>query len=57
MVIKSKGMRRARHVARAGEIRNTYNILIGKHKGKRPLRRPRGVDERIILEWILEKRG
>jgi hypothetical protein len=24
-----------------GEIRNAYNILFGKHEGKRPLGRPR----------------
>jgi len=29
----------AEHVTRLGEIRNTYNILIGKFEGKRPLGR------------------
>jgi hypothetical protein len=24
-----------------GEMRNAYNILVGKHEGKRPLGRPR----------------
>jgi len=28
-------------VARMGEIRNAYNILVGKPEGKRPLDRPR----------------
>jgi hypothetical protein len=26
-----------------GEIRNAYNILVGKHEGKRPLGRPRRI--------------
>jgi hypothetical protein len=34
-------MREAEHVACMGEIRNAYNILIGKPKGKRMLGRPR----------------
>jgi hypothetical protein len=31
----------AGHVARMGENRNVYRILVGKPEGKRPLRRPR----------------
>ena len=34
-------MRRARYVARMGERRGIYRVLVGKHKGKRPLGRPR----------------
>jgi hypothetical protein len=34
-------MRWTGHVARIGETRNAYRILIGKPEGKRPLRRPR----------------
>ena len=34
-------MRRARYVARMGERRGIYRALVGKHKGKRPLGRPR----------------
>jgi hypothetical protein len=34
-------MRWAGHVARIGERRHGYIILIGKHEGKRPLGRPR----------------
>jgi hypothetical protein len=33
-VLKSKRMRWAGHVARMGEVRNAYNILIGKPEGK-----------------------
>jgi hypothetical protein len=34
-------MRWARHVEYTVQMRNTYNIFVGKPKGKRPLRRPR----------------
>jgi hypothetical protein len=34
-------IRWAGHVARIGEGRNVYRVLVGKHEGKRPLERPR----------------
>jgi hypothetical protein len=34
-------MRWAGHVARKKEKSNAYRLLVGKRKGKRPLRRPR----------------
>ena len=34
-------MRWAGHVARIGERRGVYRVLVGKHEGKRPLGRPR----------------
>jgi hypothetical protein len=40
-MIKSNRMRWAGHVARIGENRNAYRILVGKPEGKRPLGRPR----------------
>jgi hypothetical protein len=40
-MIKSRRMRWAGHVARMGEKRNAYRILVGKLEGKRPLGRPR----------------
>jgi hypothetical protein len=40
-IIKSRRMRWAGHVARIGEKRNGYMLLVGKPEGKRPLRRPR----------------
>jgi hypothetical protein len=40
-MIKSRGLRWAGHVARMGETRNVYAILVGKPEGKRPLGRPR----------------
>jgi hypothetical protein len=39
--IKSRRMRWAGHVARVGEGRNMYRVLVGKPEGKRPLERPR----------------
>jgi hypothetical protein len=38
-VIKSRRMRWAGHVARMGEGRGVYRVLVGRHKGKRPLGR------------------
>jgi hypothetical protein len=40
-MIKSRRIRWAGHVARIGEKRNIYRILVGKPEGKRPLERPR----------------
>jgi hypothetical protein len=40
-IIKSRKMRLAGHIARIGEMRNTYRILKGKPEGKRPLGKPR----------------
>jgi hypothetical protein len=40
-VIKSRRLRWAGHVARMGERRGVYRVLVGKPEGKRPLRRPR----------------
>jgi hypothetical protein len=40
-VIKSRRMRWAGHVARIGEGRGVYRVLIGRPEGKRPLERPR----------------
>ena len=39
-VIKSKRMRWAGHVARKGQERGVYRVLVGKPEGKRPLVRP-----------------
>jgi hypothetical protein len=40
-VIKSRRMRWARHVARMGEGRGVYRVLVGRPEGKRLLGRPR----------------
>jgi hypothetical protein len=40
-MIKSRRIRWARHVARMGERRNAYRILVGKPEGRRPLGRPK----------------
>jgi hypothetical protein len=45
-VIKARRMRWTGHVARMGEVRGAYNILVGRPEGRRPLgrRRRRWVD-------------
>jgi hypothetical protein len=40
-IITLRRMRCAGHVARIGEKRNAYRLLVGKPEGKRPLGRPR----------------
>jgi hypothetical protein len=40
-MIKSGRMRWAGHVARMGEKKNAYRMLVGNPEGKRPLGRPR----------------
>jgi hypothetical protein len=44
-MIKSRRVRWAENVARTGEKKNLYRILVGKPEGKRPLERPR-------LRWV-----
>jgi hypothetical protein len=39
-IMKSRRMRWVGHVARMGEKRNTYRLLVGKSEGRRPLGRP-----------------
>jgi hypothetical protein len=40
-IIKSRRMRWTGHVARTGDKRNAYRLLVGKAEGKIPLGRPR----------------
>jgi hypothetical protein len=49
-VIKSRRMRWAGHVARTGEGRGVYRVLVGRPEGKRPLGRPR-------LRWGIALNG
>jgi hypothetical protein len=62
-IIKSRRMRWAGHVARMGEKRNVYRLLVGKREGKKPLGKPRRrwIDNIImnlseiglnVVEWI-----
>jgi hypothetical protein len=37
IIIKSRRMRWTGHVARMGEKRNVYRLLVGKPEGKKPL--------------------
>jgi hypothetical protein len=53
-MIKLRRMRLAGHVARMGEKRNVFGLLVEKPEEKRPLGQPH-VDRRTILNWILER--
>jgi hypothetical protein len=53
-VIKSRRMRWAGHVARMGERRGVYRVLVGNLEGKRQLGRS-GIVGRKILSWIFRK--
>jgi len=62
-VLKSRRMRWAGHVARMGEERGVYRVLVGKPDGRRPLERRRhrwvdniGMDLQEVgcgyMDWI-----
>jgi hypothetical protein len=65
-VIKSRRIKWAGHVARTGEGRGVYRVLVGRPEGKRPLGRPRhkwednikmdlrkiGIDGRTGFSWL-----
>ena len=53
-VIKSRRMRWAGHIARKGERKGVYRVLVGKPGYNSPFGRP-GVDGRIILRWFFRK--
>jgi hypothetical protein len=48
LVIKSRTMKWAGHVARMGEVRNVWNILVDHSEDIE-------VDGKITLEWMLGK--
>jgi hypothetical protein len=41
LTLKSRRMLREGHVARIGERRSVYRVLVGNPEGKKPLERPR----------------
>jgi hypothetical protein len=57
--MKSRRMRRPRHVARMGEKRSPLRLLVGKPEGRRPLGRPsrRWVDnirmDLVEVGWVM----
>ena len=53
-VIKSRRMRWAGHVARMGEGRGVYRVLVGNPRG-RDRWGDQGVDGRIILRWTFRR--
>jgi hypothetical protein len=56
MSIKSRRIKYVgyKHIARTGEIRNEYTILIENLRGRVHLEYL-GVDGKLILKWILKK--
>jgi hypothetical protein len=56
-IMKSRRIKWVGHVARMGEKRNAYRLLVGKPEGRRPVGRPRRrwVDnikmDRVEVEW------
>jgi hypothetical protein len=54
-VIKSRKMTWAGHVARRGDSRGVYRVLVGKPEGERFHLEDQGVDGRIILRYIFRK--
>jgi transcription termination factor 2 len=51
-VIKSRRLRWAGHVARMGEGRRVYRVLVGRPESRRPLGRPRHVsDDNIKMDF------
>jgi hypothetical protein len=53
-MIKARRMIWAGYMARVGELRGAYNILVGKPEGRRHWE-DLGVDGRITLIWIFRK--
>jgi hypothetical protein len=60
-VIKSRRLRWAGHVARMGEGRGAYRILVGRPEGRRPLGRPRRrweynikIDLQEVGWWVMD---
>jgi hypothetical protein len=51
--IKLRIMRWAGHVARMGQDRNVYKVLMGKPEVERDYLGDQGVDGRMGSEWIL----
>jgi len=51
-VVKSRRMRWVGYLARTGERRGVYSVLVGKPEGKRPLGRPRSRWEDNIKMYL-----
>jgi hypothetical protein len=55
-IMQNKKMRWKRHAVLLVEMRNAYDIVVGKSEGKRTLSRPRHRWEDRI-KWIFKERG
>jgi hypothetical protein len=53
-IIKSKSMRSVGHLARIGEKRTAYRMLVGRPEGKGPLGKPR---RRWVYNIKMDLRG
>jgi hypothetical protein len=51
--VKPRRMRQAGHVARMGEERKVYKVLVGKLEGKRDHLEDQGIGGKMGSEWIL----
>jgi hypothetical protein len=57
-LIKSRRMKLARHVARTGDRKHAYRVLVWRPEGKRPLGRPRlRWEDNIVTGFIEMGRG
>jgi calcineurin-like phosphoesterase len=52
MTTRPRMMKSTGHVARMGEVGNSFNTLVGKSEGERQARRFRRVQE-VVIKWIL----
>jgi hypothetical protein len=53
-IFESRKIGKAGHVARMGEKRNAYAVLVGKPQGKRT-KEELDVGGRKILKWVLDR--
>jgi hypothetical protein len=51
-IVKSRRIGWTGHVARKGEMRNAYKILVGMPEGKRPLGKPRREWKDLREIWL-----
>jgi len=55
-VIKSRRMRWAGHVARMGDTKGVYSVMVGKPEGKRPFGRTRNRWE-VNIKMVIQEVG
>jgi hypothetical protein len=50
-------MKRVKHVASMGKMRNAYTVFVGKIEGNKPLRKPKLIREDSIKNCLMETMG